>query len=282
MALLVASFCNRTRTGDAMLAVREPSGEWRPIYHDTAEPISACGIAADRTHVYCSYSFGGESYLAICDARASSIVETMPLAGVRDVHSIALDGEAIIVASTGTDEIVRVDLSAASREVLWRASAANTDTHHVNGVLAHEGRLLCSAFGRRIGPSWADAVDGYIYDISSGEYRARGIYHPHSLAAYAKELYVCESARGAVRSLQSDVAYLAGYARGLTIAGDGSYVAGCSVARRAVGAAYANPADAGDREGRCAVYFGSLHDLALTSESLEHLGAEIYDLVAIG
>lgn len=282
---LVVSFCNCSGVDHAMLAVRTPSGDWYPMRGPGSDPVSACGLAADAANVYCAYTQSGASFLAVCDIRANRIVESMPLASVRDVHSVVFEGGALIVASTGNDSIVRVRLSDGAGEVLWRANSGGTDTHHVNGLHVYDGRVLCTAFGPRLGPSWADAVDGYVYDLTTGAYLMRGIYQPHSLASNGAELYFCESARGAIRSLRGDVQYVAGYARGLAFTGDGAYAAGCSVARRAdgvPGAAFGNPAEAGARSGVCAVYFGSLVECAISRERLDHLGSEIYDVLAFG
>ena len=272
-----------------MLAVRAPSGEWQPIYAAESGPISACGLAAGGTDVYCAYTYDGNSHVAVCDLQTARVIESIPLPRVRDAHGLVLDGDSVIVASTGSDEIVRVQLADGRCDVLWRASSADADTHHLSGLLMHEGRLLCTAFGRRIGPSWADAVDGYLYDLSRGTYLARGIYQPHSPALYDGRLYFCESPRGAVRSLEGDVQYVEGYARGLAFADDGSYAAGCSIARRAQdipGATYRNPADTGAPAGRCAVYFGTLGgtlaDCECSRERLDDLGAEIFDVLTVG
>jgi len=268
-----------------MLAVRTPSGEWQPIRAPGSSPASACGLATDGTNVYCAYTQDDASHIAVWDVFAPRFVESIPLPTVIDVHALVLDGEHVIVASTGSDEVVRVNLADGDCDILWRAGSAPKDTHHLSGLLMHEGRLLSTAFGPRLGRSWADAVDGYIYDLSSGVYLARGIYQPHSPASHEGSLYFCESPRGFIRSLYGAVQFVAGYARGLVFTGGDSYAAGCSVARRGDGvhaAGYSNPADPGARAGTCAVYFGSLSDYAFSRESLEHLGAEIYDILAIG
>lgn len=264
-----------------MLAVIENGGVSRTVNAPGGAAISACGLAAWEGRIFCAYTQGERSFLAVCDARADGITETIALPGVRDVHSIVLDADGIVAASTGHDEVVRIGWNGAV-ETLWRVSADSRDEHHVNGLCFFEGRLLCSAFGPRIGPSWADAIDGYVYDITRSQYVARGLYQPHSLAPYGAAIYCCESARGAIRSLAADIQYVPGYARGLAFDENGSYAAGCSVARSAAAwPAYLNPADRGGRTGSCALYFGSVHGMRTSCVDLEPWGEEIYDVLAL-
>jgi hypothetical protein len=277
---LAVSFCRRSEPG-ALVAIVDEDGTIRAAAPPPGAPASACGLLPDGAQVLCAYTQSETSYLARYDTSSLSVVESRQLRAVRDVHSIVAFNGAIVAASTGSDEIVRLRENG-DAEVLWRASAGERDDHHVNALCVFEGRLLCSAFGKRLGPAWADAVDGYVYDVSRGEYVVRGIYQPHSLQVFDGALYWCESARGAVRTRERDIFYVPGYARGLAIATDGSLAMGSSIGRRVPAwPGYLNADDRGDFAGACGVYTGSLHDGALSRIDLQRFGHDVYDIVML-
>jgi hypothetical protein len=167
--------------------------------------------------------------------------------------------------------------------VVWRAGGERRDLNHVNSVGFSGGHLICAGFGPKNGPAWSDAYDGFIYDLQRMQYVARGLFHPHSLVDQDDLLYFCESAEGSFRTVAGPVRYLDGYSRGLAIRGE-HYYAGASRGRRANGLEryVLNPADAGVRSGRCALYVGAFGDRSQPRIiDLGKFAEEIYDVLLV-
>ncbi len=213
-----------------------------------------------------------------CSLRAA-----VSLPSVSDIHSIARTDGGIIAVSTGTDRILAIDLASMTTSTVWSASSEMLDTHHLNAVTWFGNHLLCSGFGRKQSDRWSSAVDGYILDITSGEYLVRGLYHPHSLASFAGRLYVAESSHALLRTVEKPIARFDGYVRGVAFSPTGACAVGTSIGRRdsAIESIVLNPADPGPGTGRCAVYITDdiKHWENATIVDCGHHANEIYDLL---
>jgi hypothetical protein len=285
MGALIVSFCNVKAGGCVAAYMDTASASSGKLDYGRDDLTSACGLARDDERVYSACAVGAESFLAIFDKRDLRLLECVPLPNVVDVHSLCLDGSALIAVSTGTDEIVRISLDDPTRtEVIWRASAAREDTQHLNAITWYAERLVCSGFGPNAGERRSSALNGYIYDVSAGTFLAKGIRQPHSLAERAGVLYFCESSRSLLRSLDGYTLEIGGYLRGLACLEDGSCLVGASVARFDVSAPdlTLNPADPGARTGRCAIHV-TYPSKAHASRSIDcsHLADEIYDILPL-
>lgn len=283
---LIVSFCNvGEKAGRIAAHIDASSAQSTWLNYERDDLTTACGLAQDDEHIYSACGMGPESFLAIFEKRTLRLLELVPLPNVIDVHSICLDGSALIAISTGTDEIVRISLADTTRtEIVWRASRSAEDTHHLNAVSWHGGRLICSGFGPKSCERWKSALNGYIYDVSSGTFLARGIRHPHSLADRGGTLHFCESSRSLLRTLERPLLPIGGYLRGLACLEDGSCLVGASVGRVDVSAPefVLNPTDPGARVGRCAIHVTYPYG-AHASRSIDcsHLADEIYDIMPI-
>ena len=286
--MLVVSFCNRPAPGGCIAALVDArSGLMRRLDHGRSDLTTACGLAQDDAYLYSACGAGSASYLAIFDKRTFRRCELLPLPEVEDVHSICLDGRAIVAVSTGTDAVVRVPLDAAARaEILWRASDARSDTHHLNAVAWHDGHLLCCGFdpvGTRRSRKSADR-SADVYDVSAETRLIDGLRHPHSLTARDGALYLLESARGILRTPGGIVAGFDGYARGLAASEDGAWIVGTSVGRRSSSApdVVLNPDDPGTPTGTCALHALSQAPVRV-AQSLDcgTLADEIYDILPL-
>lgn len=286
MALLAVSFCNAPHAAGRVLALFDTATA-ELVRPDLGRPdlTSACGLAADSDWLYCASTGPNASYVSLLDARDYRLQRIVELPGVRDVHSIAVDGSALIVVSTGTDSVLRIDMETLRYESVWRAGAADNDTHHLNAVAWLGGHLLCSGFGPKRADRWSSATDGYIYDITAGSYVATGLYHPHSLASFGETLYVCESSHSRVRTIEAPVAAVPGYVRGLAFAQNGACAIGSSVGRHDASLEHVvlNPADSGEPIGRCAIHMSESIAACERAQTFDLSGYanEIYDILIV-
>jgi Domain of unknown function (DUF4915) len=291
---LLVSLCNLSQPGASGLVRVTPGRPARTVMIGAPdEGVAGCvGLWAEPNHVYCAWAgTDGRSYLSALEQPTFDVLDVVPLGGVKDVHSITVLDGFLYLVSTGTDEVRRVPLDrpGARSEVVWRASGATCDTHHVNAIVNAGGRILCSAFGPKAGTRWSTALDGYVVDIQSGEVLCRGIEHPHSLMATSDDVYVAESRRARVRGLAHDrTMNVDGYARGLCRSGKG-FVVGVSTGRsrsRSLGT-IENAADPGDRAGEAGLsFFGDLlpHSPGRVPDDtmdLSQHGPEIYDVLPL-
>lgn len=201
------------------------------------------------------------------------------LPGVWDGHSVIPDGSrAIMVVSSGTDEVVRFEIEdemPLSRTVVWAASASGRDTHHLNSIARLGNSILISAFGSTPTGSWADSSNGYVYDITNGQVIIDGLLQPHSVSVHGGRVYYCDSRRGSFSALDGILAELGAYARGVCWVSETLACVGTSAGRTPSGR------DRGDQRS-CALWFVDVAEKALRgSISLADFGSEIYDVLAI-
>lgn len=230
------------------------------------------------------------SCLLIFDRRDLTLLNRYICRSIFDAHSICLEENALYVVSAGTDEVVELtlrDADVVSEQPYWRPDpdGPHRDVHHLNAIHRWQGGLLVSGFGKRSGPQWSSATDGFIVNIATGEYLATGLYQPHSLIEAGEALAYCESSRMAIRLLGSErQVRVPGYARGLCRIGD-KLLAGTSRGRRVSKSTgvLTNRGDFGPVDGRCCVARLSIPALEMEQViELDAYGWEIYDLLPIG
>lgn len=283
MAELLISFCNQLPNAHGAVAIYDTSSEscdWLRI--DKNKAVSGVGLYISQNTIFCACTDGERSYLAIVDKRDYAVRDVVRLVGIMDVHSICVDGNDLIAASTGRDEVVRVAADGGGpTETLWAATSTGADTHHVNSIVQANGTLLVSAFGPRMGSRWSSAVDGYIYDVGASKAILRGLLQPHSLVVRNEKVVFCESACQSIRDLDGAMRYLDGYARGIAFDNTGNLYVGSSVGRRdaTLPGMVMNPSEDGPTAGRCElIVLPEQEGLASKAFDLAHLGAEIYDV----
>lgn len=218
--------------------------------------LSATGMARTESSLYVACIGEKGSSVIEIDMLARSEVRRFALPETHDVHSIIVSGDSLIVASTGTDEVLRYSLSNIGiPEPLWRAGNERSDTHHLNALAVENGRFIGSAFGEKADSRWSSARRGYIFDVATSQKLFEPIYHPHSLATFGGDLFFCESSRSMLLSLGGRARKFQGYVRGLTFARDGSFVIGSSIGRTSSDRPdeVLNPADSGMPTGSCGI-----------------------------
>jgi hypothetical protein len=159
------------------------------------------------------------------------------------------------------------------------------DLHHLNAISWSDGQLLVSGFGKRSGPTWDSANEGFIYNVTRAETVASGIDQPHSVVEMSGSITYCESRKMALRS-QGDkrTQILPGYSRGLCRIGRHLFVA-TSLGRRvsrSTARVIGNPADLGELEGRCTISRLTVDGFAIEATTdLTAYASEIYDLLPV-
>ncbi len=290
MSLLV-SLCNRTLHQNHsdreifLVKLDLPSGNIQPIELPTEVREGSTGMMG-----LAPYPGGYVALLQPCTlvylARNFEVESVKRLHMVADGHSVAYYNGAAYVVSTGTDQVLRVS-DRGSVDVFWEASTNGVDTVHMNSLLWHRDECLISAFGPKADALWRTAQCGYVFNVTTGQYILRSVYHPHSLLAVGADLWLCESSRLAVvNNHGTRVQTPWGYVRGLANQGSSLFV-GSTVGRnksKSSGVLIDNQADPGIRSGICGVGVIELKRRGPEVTSFFDLSGyaeEIYDIVNI-
>lgn len=293
----VLSLCNQKRTSNKGILLYDftaRTGRWQPVGTDL-EIMGTRGICIRGRDLYALYTIGWyETYLAQYLITPNDIehIGDVALSSVHDPHSMCVHEGKLLIASTGTDEVLayRLEDGVPSEvpEVFWRASDAREDTHHVNSVASDGNRVLVSAFGPKTGQFWSSAENGYVFDVTAGQVLCEGLRHPHSLRSHNATVYFTESSRQTLRRIGAPPVIIGGYVRGCDIVDDSTIVVGSNAARRVsrsqgVVTNDANPENtAGEAVGKCSVVRVSING-AVRREyfDLSAYGKEIYDICVL-
>jgi hypothetical protein len=230
---LLISFCFTSPPGHALakLDVDSERLEWVDLMHPELSIHGAMGL--------CRYRSG---YIAVfhatCDSRqvscigqfdaALSLKRLAPLALVHDAHSIIEHEGALLVVSSGTNQVIHLDWpdDAPPHERVFFEIDPGSDTLHMNSLQAFGGKLFLSMFGNRGGSSWRDAANGRVVRLADGATVADGLHHPHGLFVDEGALSCLASATGEIRQVAGSPREarpkLEGYLRG--IAADDRFV----------------------------------------------------------
>jgi hypothetical protein len=314
--ILLVSFCN--------LNLARPDAPPLALLPDPAEPVllipteplpgivGITGLFADERFVYAvgqscpapgtTGNAARLSELLTFDRADLSLRDRYTFRLGRDVHSLtAVDG-GLIAVSTGTDALIELALrdgEVQGEHVHWRADPVGepADHVHLNAVVNRHGTgtLLVSGFGRRTGPTWTSARDGFVREVATrtgapGPILATGLPQPHSLLLDGDRVLLCASRTRTVCTLSGDrFAALPGYARGLCHDGPAALCIGTSVGRRTSrsrtpsdSTPIANPHDPGTPTGDCAILrVDRTNGRELNRVVLSPRFTEIYDLLPL-
>jgi hypothetical protein len=290
---VMVSFCNTGLPGAPALGLLDPAWMRLRLLRTPPEigaPTGVTGLATGERFVFAIAQAGaGPAELLVLDRADLSLVGRHAFEPGSDPHSLWAAEDALFVVSTGTDELLRLDLDGSevvSATTVWRPDPGGTrhDVHHLNAVIELGGALLVSGFGPKAGQLWRSAADGFVHDVTADAAVATGIDQPHSPAAVGDRLAYCESRTRSVRVVGEErAARLPGYTRGLCLAGDRLFAA-TSVGRRVSKSTglLNNPNDPGEAAGRCTVSRLDPDTLEVeASLDLGHHAREIYDLLPV-
>ena len=298
---ILVSICNKKRARgmehpDVFLYEVDPDQpEPRPIplHHPSMLDIGGLtGLARYR-----------EGFIAMTQSRSTQVLyvdrqykvrEAWTLSVADDAHSVAVQGDTILIASTGTDAIVRFDPEA-GEEIVWQDNDRRRDTIHLNSVVVFDKDIYATAFGRkriRGGKGkdrlWVSADQGFLFNVTRNTRVRYPLYHPHSAIAGRKGIIFGESHRKTVLNTRGqELQTHSGYIRGIA-ATEEYLLLGSSKGRkysRSTGVILDESPD--DSLGKCEVLIHGWEDEDLDtcryrgSVSMETCGREIFDLLVL-
>lgn len=293
---LIVTFANQAGSPEHTVLRLSPDGRtahWLPLRSITQQIGTINGVCGacvwDDRLAFCTQTM--PAYLAIVDTRSWELVLLYLMEGVADPHGLLKDGDRLLVASTGINEVFELGLAGdevAYCKPVWSFPGVGTDADHVhlNGLSIGPDGVIASAFGPRDETGGWKAGQGVVQNITSGEVVATGLFHPHTPVVYGDSVYVCESLAGACHVYRQDEegrwsrtgsAAVGGYPRGLNIVGDTIFV-GISGRRSLSRSRQRRNEDVDDFTGARIV---SLSADLMTSKAVElsAFGREIYEIV---
>jgi hypothetical protein len=289
MSQLLISFCNRSANGLPLGRYNFETDEfaWVDAPPDMAGAtgLACCG---DRVYIFgllegatdCDSACG----LLTRDARLTAIT---PLRLVRDAHSGVEHEGALLVASTGTDTVVRIDWDGLeTREsVFWAASEAGCDTLHLNSVAKLGGELFVTMIGPRKSPLWEGASSGQVWNISRGEMVCEGLSHPHTLFEWGGRLCCLNSRTSQVLEIgpagPKELFKLEGYLRGAVPAAGCLYVASSAYRWQSRSTGKIRATSPAGSNAECLVFRINSATGGVECRNMTCWGPEIYDLAPL-
>jgi hypothetical protein len=177
------------------------------------------GVCIDKESIFVALQSQPPTILVL--DHKYKIRSRLTLDDAQDVHGIAVLGSEIVVASTGTNQLLTIDPStSAGPRVLWSDEGALVDRDHLNDLhVAPDGTLLMCRFGARYPGRMRSGV---VVEVATGRVILDGLREPHSPYCAGSSLYVLESATGDLIQARPGffprrVVGIGGYARGLAI-----------------------------------------------------------------
>ena len=292
---ILISFCNNpTFSSTPILCAKIPLDQSEPIIFVPISlglpyPIThATGLTKSENQIFVSViSSEGKQYISVLHESDLTPLYYQELPEIVDCHSILAINGHLYVVSTGTDEILRYNISNDSinnSKIIWQASDAQKDTHHVNSIIEKDGEFFISAFGPKSDQFLSTATNGYIHNITKDIRVKEGIYHPHSLSIRNGMMYYCNSKKKSFCSLEGEhpLFHLNGYTRGTSWLSDDLVCLASSIGRRVSKSTgvVSNLAGLDEPADECNLIVGKISSKEIIAQiDLSWFGPEIYDLL---
>jgi uncharacterized protein (TIGR03032 family) len=182
-------------------------------------------------------------------------------------HEIALVDGRIWIVNTAFSCLCTLDDERYTFVPQWRPPfidrLAGEDRCHLNGLAIEDGRVAyVTAMGEtNTEQGWRDhkIEGGIVLDVESGEVVTRGLCMPHSPRVHDGKLFVLDSGRGLLCTVdrrdgqRTTVAALPGYARGLAFAGPIAFVGLSQIREKDMFGGLPIASQYGDDQRRCGV-----------------------------
>jgi len=194
-------------------------------------PTGVTGLTKYKDGFLCLLQ--AKTHRLIYVGRDYKVKKRWKLRKVKDGHSIVVRDGKVYIASTGNDSIVEFCPDTGEERFYWRMNDGEKDTVHINSIIWVKNSMLISAFGKKAGDQWITARNGFLMDITKERVIKEALFHPHTLTTAGKRIYLCESAKKRIISVnEEDMLELdKGYVRGLVITKD-EVAVGISHARK--------------------------------------------------
>lgn len=287
---ILASFCNiPTPTGSPVIGIELPlnkNSRVLPINIGSEHPVNtATGLCVGEGRIFVSYLAKGKFCISSINEKSLEIEFNHEFPSSKDTHSMIVSGGYLYTVSTGTDEVIRYEITKTGlkkSEFIWKASDGKKENHHINSICEFDGDIIVSGFGKgEMDNAWRTAKDGFIFNISKGVFIKTGIYQPHSASSGGGSIFYCESGYG--KFIHSKSIVLDGYTRGVTMLNGGAFV-GTSIgrAKNKKSSEIFNPSDYGKRKGICAIHeINTKTNKVISKFDLGWFASEIYDLAIL-
>jgi Domain of unknown function (DUF4915) len=293
---LLITFCNTLPQGFGLAAYDFDTTEleWIDLPSFVGTVGGAHGVCRGEDGYYAVLQHrepGWPSSLAAYDLDLQLRFATR-LKHVRDGHSIIWSDGVLLVASTGTNELVRIHIDADNRvkeEVLWSLGSAGSDQDHLNSLAAIDGRLFVSCFGDMNGQTDQLNRNGRIFEVGSATDVQSQLRQPHSLTWIDGSLYCVESVLGRVwrfreenSAFVSEVLFeVSGYVRGFTASQRYFYIGASAQRLRSKSRGRLNPHPHNLNDLHCLVYRVDRETGNMETRDLTAFGREIFDIVVL-
>src|SRR5262249_6951673 len=191
---VLVSFCNLKARGCPALGLLDTATlEFQVVAlaDEVARSSGFTGLALSESYLFAvaqsladsDGNLGSASALLVFDRKNLALCHRHEFRTAADVHSIWVNGSRLLAVSTGTDEVIEVELrgpQVVSERVVWRPEEGGPreDRHHLNAICGRDGAVLVTAFGTKAATTWNTARDGFIVDMTTGERFASGIDQP--------------------------------------------------------------------------------------------------------
>jgi uncharacterized protein (TIGR03032 family) len=199
--------------------------------------------------------------------------------GLTDPHDVLWDGHHYVAVSSFQNSVLWVTTE--GTVVKRFQPTEEPDSWHLNSLVAHEGVLYATAFGRFQEPrGWMEHPDkdtGMLFRLDTGEDVLRGLSRPHTPRIESGQWIVCNSASSDLRAFGAEgelikSVQLEGWVRGLVLT-DRYVLVGESVSRQLTSDVRGATVAVLDREtwtvlGRLNLPYREVYDLVLAPPEL--------------
>ncbi|WP_206956680.1 DUF4915 domain-containing protein [Trinickia acidisoli] len=299
MSRLLISFRVSSPPGHALAQFNTDTEafDWIDVGDPVLKIYGAMGICRHNTRYFVVFQARREGKHLSCLGELDAKLRLTRLAALRrvkDGHSIVAHDNALLIVSSGTNQVIRVvwPQGGEPKESVFFEIAPGADTLHMNALQAYHGKLYLSMFGPRGDGLWRDASDGRVIRLDDGAVVTQGLYHPHALFVDNDALLCVSSMKSRIYRVDGDgsgraedeptaLPALDGYLRGA--ATDDRYIyVGTSTGRtrsRATGAIVGMPAFAKGVD--CGVHVLDKSTNTARWLDLSPFASEIYDMIAL-
>jgi hypothetical protein len=186
-SVLVAAATVDDRTGAVLLV------DFNKDNFEVVLPYQVGGLAVEQDRVWVAHVDPWRTRTRLDVYRRHGRTWTRPVPHCTDTHSLVRTGDRLALASTGTNEVVFLDLHGAVVGRWSPDARAESDSWHLNSLVAWGKRLAITCFGRfTTYREYAGRPEGtgLLVEVPSGAVLASGLTFPHDPCRVADGWFV--------------------------------------------------------------------------------------------